>query len=170
MKRIYLLMAGMLLLGLTGCGAKDTKTELTTPEESEVSTEPTTQEDTEVSTVPTTQEDTEVSTESVTEATTTEAAQGEQTTGAITPEQAQELLVKVLGEKDEETGNLYSFGYENTMVVDGSEYYVFTWGWLVDDHVSHLTDLFVKTDGSAIYEGVFAGDDATVYTETNYLQ
>jgi len=35
-----------------------------------------------------------------------------------------------------------------------------------------MSDFCVKivaTDKSAIYEGMFAGDDATVYTEVNYL-
>lgn len=98
---------------------------------------------------------------------TTETAQS---AGAITPEEAEALLVKVFGTEDVETGNVYSFGYVNTMMVNGVEYHLFTWGWLIDNHVSKLTDLLVATDGSAIHEGLVVGDDVTVYTETNYVE
>lgn len=184
MKRISLLLMALLLLGTVACGNETDSAQESTEiqAETEATTEGTMQEMTTedvVTEVPTTEVSTmeEVTTEEVIQEasqeptdegeTTTEVAQTE---GELTPDQALALIEKTLGEKDEETGNTYSFVHVNTMTVDGSEYHVFMWGWYVDGNMSHLTDLFVKTDGSAIYEGLFAGDGATVYTETNYLE
>lgn len=172
-KRVYLLLVALLLLGTTACGTDADTTEMTTTQEqTEVTTEEVTTE-VETTEVTTTEEATETTTaeiateEPVTEATVAETVQS---ASALTPEEAQELIVKVFGTEDTETGNKYSFMHVNTMTVNGVEYHVFMWGWLVDDHVSKLTDLFVATDGSVIYEGIFVGDGATVYTETNYLE
>ncbi|MBQ9984073.1 MAG: hypothetical protein IJP29_05740 [Lachnospiraceae bacterium] len=184
MKRVYLLMTVLLIMGMTGCGKETPETEMTTQglvtesttqeQTEETVTEVATQEETEI----TTQENTEATTEAVTEEVTeqngaevsTEIAPEEQTGGNLTPDQALELIEKTLGTEDEETGNTYAFTHVNTMTVNGVEYHVFMWGWLVDGHVSKLTDLFVATDGSAIHEGFFVGDGATVYTETNFLE
>lgn len=97
---------------------------------------------------------------------------GTQETGSegMTSEEAEKLLFQTLGEKDEETGNTYSFGYVDTFMVDGTEYYMFVWSWLVEDHSSRLADLFVAVDGSAIYEGLYNGETAEVFKEKNYLE
>ena len=184
MKRTYLLMAMLLVMGMTGCGKDASKAEMTTQEQiaesttieqtEEVPTEAMTQDRIEVAT----EEQSEATTETVTEEeavpsggeVSTEIALEDQTGGTLTPDQALELIEKTLGTKDEETGYTYSFGHINTMTVNGSEYHVFMWGWIVDDHMSRLTDLFVKTDGSAIYEGTFLEGATTVYTENNFLE
>lgn len=176
-KRVYLLMVALLLLGTTACGKDADSTEVaTTQEQVEMTTEEVTQEVTsEVATTEeiTTEEATvEAATETATEETTTEATSTEavHSNGAITVEEAEQLIVKSLGTEDEETGNTFSFMHVNTMEVSGVEYHVFAWSWYVDGNMSHLTDLFVATDGSGIYEGMFSGDGGTVYTETNYLE
>jgi len=180
-KRMYFLLVTLLLFGTTACGKNaDSTQEVITQEQTGVTTaEETEMETTEATTnetVVTDIEITEVTTETETEKTVTEEATEEVTTetaqsaGAITPEEAEALLVKVFGTEDAETGNVYSFGYVNTMTVNGVEYHAFTWGWLIDNHVSKLTDLLVATDGSAIHEGLVVGDDVTVYTETNYVE
>ncbi len=180
-KRVYLLLTALLLLGTTACGKDANSTEVaTTQEQAEMTTEEVTQEVTsevETTDMATTEE---ITTEEATEATTTETTTAEtntettteatQSTGALTPEDAQKLIEQVIGTVDEETGNTFAFMHVNTMEVNGVEYHVFVWNWYVDGHSSHLTDLFVATDGSGIYEGLFVGDGATVYTETNYLE
>lgn len=177
----YCLMVTLLLFGMTACG-KESSTEeastqeVTTQEQTETTTEEVTTE--EVTTEATTEE---VTTEEITEATTTEeatteAATEEVTTEApaeatkLTPDQAMDLLAKTLGEKDDQTGNEYAFNYVSTMTVDGSEYHVFMWGWYVDGHMSKLTDMFVKVDGTAIYEGLYSEANTMIYNEKNYLE
>lgn len=170
-KRMYLLIATMVLLGTTACGNGADTTEMTTTQEhTEVATQeiPAVEETTEEVTTDDAAE--EATTEETTEETTAEVTtQTAQTDGTITVEEAEQLIITALGTEDSETGNKYGFIHSNTMTVDSVEYHVFTWNWYVDGTMSHLTDLFVATDGSAIYEGMFAGDDATVYTEMNYL-
>ncbi len=180
-KRVYLLLVALLLLGTTACGKDaDSKEVATTQEQAEMTTEEVTQEVTsevETTEVATTEE---ITTEEAAEATTTETTTAEtdtettteatQSTGALTPEDAQKLIEQTIGTVDEETGNAFSFMHVNTMEVSGVEYHVFAWSWYVDGNMSHLTDLFVATDGSGIYEGMFSGDGGTVYTETNYLE
>ncbi len=191
MRRIcfLLVMLMMMMIGMTGCGkeaseseivAQEQTTESATQEQTEVdATEATIQEQTEETVAEvTTQEQTEATTEMSTEEldvptggeVSTEIALEDQSGGTLTPDQALKLIEKTLGTKDEETGYTYTFGHINTMTVDGSEYHVFMWGWIVDDHMSRLTDLFVKTDGSAIYEGTFLEGATTVYTENNFLE
>lgn len=192
MRRAYLLMTMLLMMGMTGCGkeaseseivAQEQTTESATQEQTEVdATEATTQEKAEATTVEQTEastmEQAELTTEMGTEEldvstggeVSTEIALEDQTGGTLTPDEALKLIEKTLGTKDEEMGYTYTFGHINTMTVDGSEYHVFMWGWIVDDHMSRLTDLFVKTDGSAIYEGTFLEGATTVYTETNFLE
>lgn len=167
MKHVYLWMAIMLLLGMTGCNKEETTQQQETQVTESVVTEEATVEETEEM----------ITEESTTEEATTEEATTEQLTivpstqegATLTPEDAQAMIVSIFGTKDESTGNDYSYSYVNTMTVNGVEYHVFMWGWIVDDHLSKLTDLFVATDGSAIHEGIFVGDGATVYTDTNYL-
>ena len=176
-KYLYCLMVTLLLFGMTACG-KDASVEEASTEEV------TTQEEVMVTTEEVTTE--EVTTEATTEEVTTEATQAESSEEAseleeattetaaeatqITPDQAMELLAKTLGEKDDQTGNQYTFNYVSTMTVDGSEYHVFMWGWYVDGHISKLTDMFVKVDGTAIYEGLYSEANTMVYNEKNYLE
>lgn len=183
MKRTYLLIAMLLVMGMTGCGKEASKAEMTTQEQitesvaseqtEDIVTEVTTTEQSEASATEVTAEQSEATTEEEVVPSdgevSTEIALEDQT-GTLTPDQALKLIEETLGSKDEETGNAYTFGHINTMTVDGVEYHVFMWGWLVDDHVSKLTDLFVATDGSAIYEGTFLEGATTVYTETNFLE
>lgn len=71
---------------------------------------------------------------------------------------AVKLLEAIFGTEDAETGYAYSFGYIDNFTIDGTEYYGFQWSWLVDgDHLSRLTDIFVQTDGSAVYQGNYDG-------------
>lgn len=84
------------------------------------------------------------------EATPTSAAT--KTEGAISTKQAEQLLLERYGVEDEGTGNTNSFGYENTVTIDGVQYYNFRWSWLVDDHMSYVTNIAVALDGSGIYE------------------
>lgn len=71
---------------------------------------------------------------------------------------AEKLLESVLGTEDSETGYTYSFGYVDKVEVEGEAYYGFVWSWLVDDHLSKLSELLVKADGSAVYAAVCDGD------------
>ena len=175
-KKVYFLLATLLLLGTTACGKDVDTTEMTTQEQTEATTQETTTEEETTEVVTTEATTVETVTEETTEATTVETATEEiteetaQHAGAITPEEALVLIEKTLGTVDEETGNTFSFMHVNTMEVSGVEYHVFAWSWHVDGNLSHLTDLFVATDGSGIYEGMFSGYGGTVYTETNYLE
>lgn len=173
----YCLMVTLLLFGMTACGKESSTEEASTQEV-------TTQEQTEATTEEVTTE--EVTTEEVTEATTTEEATTEAATEEVTteeatteaaaeatkltPDQAMDLLAKTLGEKDDQTGNEYAFTYVSTMTVNGSEYHVFMWGWYVDGHMSKLTDMFVKVDGTAIYEGLYSEANTMLYDGKNYLE
>lgn len=164
-KRGLILALALSVLIFTGCG-KETEDKIT----SEVTTsEETTEEVTEATTEATTEKETEKTTES-TEMPTTEAATESQTSQgvkAISPEDAQAMLMMELGEKDEETGNEFSYGYIENVQVDGVTYLVFDWRWLVDgNHMSKLADIFVTADGSKIYEGIYMGpEDCTVYLD-----
>ena len=145
-RNMYLLLVGTMLIGITGCGNfADSKEETTAT--IEVVTKRETQTDHE-------------------EATTELQEEARQ---SLTPEEAEQLLIDTMGSKDSETGYTYSFGYAATFKQDGTEYHVFVWSWLVDDHNSRLTDLFVATDGSGVFEGEYMADTATIYTEKNYL-
>lgn len=110
-------------------------------------------------------------TETENETTTPAEASSETESGtALTEEEATALLLSCFGEADAETGNTYSFGYIANTVVDGQEYLVYDWRWLVDDHMSRLDTLFVAADGSGIFAGLYTETGSTVFTETNYLQ
>lgn len=98
-----------------------------------------------------------------------ENAKSDNSQSQITVDEAEKILTESLGSVDEETGNTYSFGYMDTVTVDGAGYYVFNWSRMVDNHLSTLGDIFVATDGSAVYEGVYnAIGDCEVYTDYNY--
>lgn len=174
-KSLYLLIAGIMMFGISACGKEEgpdtremTTMEISTTETAteELSTEEeTTQAVTEVSD---TQETDNEQKGSATEGTDTGIKQT--SSSGITPEEAEKLLSQTLGEQDEETGNTYSFGYVDTFTIDGTEYHMFVWSWLVEDHSSRLADLFVAVDGSAIYEGLYNGETAEVFQEKNYLK
>lgn len=100
----------------------------------------------------------------------TEAVAEDTASETISTDEAEALLISSLGTEDPETGNTYSFGYMDTITVDGVEYFAFNWSWYVNsEHLSRLGDIFVATDGSGIYDGVYnALGDSEVYTEYNY--
>lgn len=79
------------------------------------------------------------------------------------------LLKAYFGTEDDETGNAYVFIYLNTVTIDGTDYYAYTWSWSVDDHYSRLTDVFVSLDGSAIYQGDYDADACT-FNSDNMLE
>ncbi len=73
----------------------------------------------------------------------------------ITAEDAEKLCYSVLGEKDENTGFKFSFGFTETIEKDEKEYYVIRASWLVNNsHMSYIGDFFVSTDGKEIYSGI----------------
>ena len=72
----------------------------------------------------------------------------------ITPKEAEKLCYYVLGEKDEETGFLFSFGTSGAVKTEGKQYYVIRASWLVNNsHLSYIGDFFVSADGKEIYGG-----------------
>ena len=148
-RRVICLLAASMLLGMTACGKTNADQENTVRE----TVQETTQQEPEIQEEPKAQEEPET-----------------QESGAtLTPEDAEQLLVSVLGTQDEQTGYTYSFGYIETMTIDGAEYHAFVWSWLVEDHNSRLGELFVAVDGSAIYEGEYLGDSAELDTQKNLL-
>lgn len=167
-KVLTMIMAGAMIVGLTACGNDDLKEE-SSPEIT-IQTETTQADTTEEITTETTTE--EVTTEAVltTQSEAKSVGEKENAGDSISKEQAEKLLEDTLGTEDEQTGNTYSFGYEDTVTVDGANYHVFEWSWLVDnDHLSRLTELFVRADGKAIYEGLYNETGSQIFTEKNYL-
>lgn len=78
----------------------------------------------------------------------------------ITPEEAENLCYSVMGEKDEETGFLFSFSVTGTYEKDGKQYYVIRASWLVNNsHLSYIGDFFVSDDGKEIYNGFAQPDE-----------
>ena len=72
----------------------------------------------------------------------------------ITPQEAEELCHSVLGEKDEETGFIFSFGISGAVKTKRKQYYVIRASWLVNNsHLSYIGDFFVSADGKEIYGG-----------------
>lgn len=157
MKKKVLVLFALSALVFTGCGTKDADVETTT----EVTTEITSEETSEEITEATTEEKTTEQSAQTTEAPATEVTENIQSSGvtAISPEDATAMLMVTLGERDEQTGNEYSYGYIENVQIDGVTYLVFDWRWLVDDHMSRLGDLFVTADGSKIYEGLYGGPE-----------
>ena len=81
----------------------------------------------------------------------------------ITPEDAEKLCYSVLGEKDEETGFLFSFGVTETIEIEGKEYYAVRASWLVNNsHMSYIGDFFVSVDGKEIYSGFARPGEYTI--------
>ncbi|MCI8507138.1 MAG: hypothetical protein HFJ06_01050 [Lachnospiraceae bacterium] len=169
-RSLYLLVAGILILGILACGKENSLNtrEMTT---TEIGTEALSTEE-ETTQVTTEDSDTQETDGSNKGNVTEESDTGTQETGSgdMTSEEAEKLLFQTLGEKDEETDNTYSFGYVDTFTIEGTGYHMFVWSWLVDDHSSRLADLFVAVDGSAIYEGLYNGETAEVFKEKNYLK
>lgn len=88
----------------------------------------------------------------------------------ISWEEAETLLIEVLGTTDKRTGYSYSYSYMDTCEIYETSYFVFQWGLLVRDHMLTISQLFVSTDGKKIYEGMYNGDKNIVYTEKNYIE
>lgn len=128
-KIVSTLLAGIMAMAwITGCGAKD-KSDVNLIEANE---------------------SIEVTPTVTPEATPTQEA--EKTEAAISKTEAEQLIVGQYGMEDPGTGNTNSFAYENTITIDGVKYYNFRWSWLVEDHMSYVTNLAVALDGSGIYE------------------
>ncbi|MGN0437138.1 MAG: hypothetical protein ACI4F4_01335 [Lachnospiraceae bacterium] len=167
-KKGLILLLAVSVFAFTGCGKQNT-----TEETGEVSVEFGALEvadDIEASEVETEEPTTRIvdQAEEISEETTTEVDNSASDSGvtAISPEDATAMLMVTLGERDEQTGNEYSYGYIENVQIDGVTYLVFDWRWLVDDHMSKLTDLFVTADGTKIYEGLYKGpEDSEVYLE-----
>lgn len=84
----------------------------------------------------------------------------------ITQEEAEKLCYFVMGEKDEETGFLFSFGVSGAVKAGKKQYYVIRASWLVDNsHLSYIGDFFVASDGKEIYSGTaLPGENGVEYT------
>jgi len=70
---------------------------------------------------------------------------------------AQAALTDYFGKTDAVTGNEFSFRYTNTVIVEGTSYYIFEMSWLVGKgedgaHFSYLDDVAVSKDLSFIGE------------------
>lgn len=72
----------------------------------------------------------------------------------IIPKKAEELCYYVMGEKDEKTGFIFSFGVSGAVEKDKKQYYVVRASWLVNNsHLSYIGDFFVSADGKEVYSG-----------------
>jgi len=73
----------------------------------------------------------------------------------ITQQEAEELCYSVLGEKDADTGFIFSFGVSGAVETAGKQYYVIRASWLVNNsHMSYIGNFFVSADGNELYNGV----------------
>lgn len=176
-KIVSTLLAGIMAMAwITGCGAKD-KSDVNLIEANEsieltptVTPEATPTQEVEEDLTPTSEvtptKEAEVTPTEIPQATPTKEAEAtptvtpeatptqeaEKTDAAISKTEAEQLIVGQYGMEDPGTGNTNSFAYENTITIDGVKYYNFRWSWLVEDHMSYVTNLAVALDGSGIYE------------------
>ena len=73
----------------------------------------------------------------------------------ITQKEAEDLCYFVMGEKDEDTGFLFSFASTGAVERNKKQYYVIRASWLVNNsHMSYIGDFFVSSDGKEIYNGI----------------
>lgn len=133
-----MLIGAMAMMLITGCGEKESSSKNLIEATEEIEATPT-----DSSEVTPTQKPEATETVAPTEA------------ASLTKEEAEQLLVGQYGMEDPGTGNANSFGYENTVTIDGVQYYNFRWSRLVDDHMSYVTNLAVALDGSGIYEATY---------------
>ncbi|MDY3910067.1 MAG: hypothetical protein SOZ48_10100 [Eubacterium sp.] len=173
-KILFLCCAGILALGTVACGKTEKETESATPTKA-VAEETASAKDADQTAAAKETEEPETSTKDDTDTDVQKQTDSENDDSGslfegLSKEEAEYVLTNVIGKKDKETGNEYSFGYEDTVTVDGVEYYVFDWRMLVDDHTSRITELFVATDGSVVYEGSYNGENSEVYTEKDFLE
>ena len=81
----------------------------------------------------------------------------------ITQQEAERLCHSVFGEKDKETGFLFSFGTSGAVETKGKQYYVIRVSWLVNNsHLSYIGDFFVSADGKEIYDGTALSGEYTM--------
>ncbi|MBQ7040173.1 MAG: hypothetical protein IJN39_06355 [Clostridia bacterium] len=81
----------------------------------------------------------------------------------ITEQEAEELCYTVMGEKDSETGFLFSFGVSGAVEVNKKQYYVVRGSWLVNNsHMSYIGDFFVSADGKEIITGTALSGEYTM--------
>ncbi len=82
----------------------------------------------------------------------------------ITTKEAENLCVSAFGEKDKETGFLFSFGVSGAVERNNKQYYVIRASWLVNNsHMSYIGDYFVSADGKEIYTGIATPPDEYVF-------
>ena len=73
----------------------------------------------------------------------------------ITASEAEQLCYSILGEKDKETGFIFSFAATSAVEKNKKQYYVVRASWLVNNsHMSYIGDFFVSADGKEVYNGV----------------
>jgi len=78
----------------------------------------------------------------------------------ITTEEAEKLCYSVMGDKDEETGNIFSFGVSGAVRKGRKQYYTVRASWLVNSsHLSYIGDFFVSADGKELYSGIALPDE-----------
>lgn len=81
----------------------------------------------------------------------------------ITSQEAEKLCYSILGEKDKETGFIFSFGTSGAVETEGKQYYVIRASWLVNNnHLSYIGDFFVSADGKEIYTGTAQSGEYTM--------
>jgi len=78
----------------------------------------------------------------------------------ITPDEAEKMCYSIMGERDEETGNTFSFGVSGAIEWNGKQFYTVRASWLVNNsHMSYIGDFFVSSDGEEIYEGIVSSGE-----------
>ncbi len=70
----------------------------------------------------------------------------------ISPEEGACVLEELLGSEDAATGNQMSYAYEGTLTLESVTYYNYRVSWLVEGHLSYLTNYLVSLDGLTVLE------------------
>ena len=77
----------------------------------------------------------------------------------ISEEDAINLCRTVLGDKAMENGFILGYRCDARIECNGTQYYVITMSWLVDDnHWSYIGELMISTNGNQIYSGTIDYD------------
>lgn len=82
-----------------------------------------------------------------------------------------DFLIERFGEKDEETGNLHSFGVAGKVDVDGETMYYVRWSWLVNNtHLSLVQNFVINESMTEIYNCVSSADEIYWSTANNVIE
>lgn len=82
-----------------------------------------------------------------------------------------DFLIERFGEKDEETGNLHSFGVAGKVDVDGETMYYVRWSWLVNNtHLSLVQNFVINESMTEIYNCVSGADEIYWSTANNVIE